>query len=327
MTVWILAVLVGALVLDRIVGDPPALWARLPHPVVLFGHGIAFFDRRLNRETLAPATRRRNGVVSIVLLLALSVVVGLVLSDLFRALGLVGFVLEFLVVAVFLAQKSLGDHVAAVAVGLRTDGLDGGRRAVALIVGRDPQALDEPGVCRAAIESLAENFADGVVAPAFWYALAGLPGILAYKMLNTADSMIGHKSVKYVDFGWASARLDDLANWPAARLSSLLVAAAAWALQGSQAARQSLSVTLRDSGLHRSPNSGWPEAAMAGALDIQLTGPRIYGGERVSEPMINGSGRPVATARDIETGVDLFYASCTALTVLAAFLLAAALIV
>lgn len=327
MTLWILAALVGALVLDRIVGDPPALWARLPHPVVLFGHGIAYFDRQLNRETLAPATRRRNGVVAIVLLLALSVAAGLALSSLFQGLGLVGFVLELLVVAVFLAQKSLGDHVSAVALGLRTDGLEGGRRAVSLIVGRDPQALDAPGVCRAAIESLAENFADGVVAPALWYALAGLPGILAYKMLNTADSMVGHRSDTYRDFGWASARLDDLANWPAARLSSLLIAAAAWLRQGTPAARLSLSVSLRDSGLHRSPNSGWPEAAMAGALDIQLTGPRIYGGERVSEPMINGSGRPVATAGDIEAGVDLFYGSCTALTVVTALMLGAAILV
>ncbi len=327
MTVWIHAALFGALVLDRIVGDPPALWARLPHPVVLFGRAIAFFDRRLNRETLAPATRRRNGVMAIVLLLALSGAIGLLLSGLFRALGVFGFAFELLVVAVFLAQKSLGDHVAAVALGLHTDGLEGGRRAVALIVGRDPQALDEPGVCRAAIESLAENFADGVVAPAFWYALAGLPGILAYKMLNTADSMIGHRSDKYRDFGWASARLDDLANWPAARLSILLIAAATFALQGAEAARRSLSVTLRDSGLHRSPNSGWPEAAMAGALDIQLTGPRIYGGERVSEPMINGSGRPVASARDIETGVALFYASCSALAVLTFVFLGAGIVV
>lgn len=327
MTVWILAALFGALVLDRIVGDPPALWARLPHPVVLFGQGIALFDRRLNRDTLSPATRRRNGVVAIVLLLALSVAVGLMLSGLFRALGVLGFVLELLVVAIFLAQKSLGDHVSAVALGLRTNGLEGGRRAVSLIVGRDSQALDEPAVCRAAIESLAENFADGVVAPAFWYALAGLPGILAYKMLNTADSMIGHKSDTYRDFGWASARLDDLANWPAARLSSLLIAAAAWLRQGVTAARRSLSVTLRDSGLHRSPNSGWPEAAMAGALDIQLTGPRIYGGERVSEPMINGSGRPVATPRDIEAGVDLFYMSCTVLTVVTGLVLAVAMLV
>ncbi|SSC73714.1 unnamed protein product [Ciceribacter sp. T2.26MG-112.2] len=327
MTVWILAALFGALVLDRIVGDPPALWARLPHPVVLFGHAIAFFDRRLNRDTLAPVTRRRNGVMAILLLLALSVAIGLMLSGLLRALGFVGFVLELLVVAIFLAQKSLGDHVAAVALGLRTDGLKGGRRAVSMIVGRDPQALDEPGVCRAAIESLAENFADGVVAPALWYALAGLPGIFAYKMLNTADSMIGHKSDTYRDFGWASARLDDLANWPAARLSSLLIAAAAWLRQGVPAARRSLSVTLRDSGLHRSPNSGWPEAAMAGALDIQLTGPRIYGGERVSEPMINGSGRPVATPRDIEAGVELFYMSCTVLIVVTGLVLAVALLV
>ncbi|GEO85020.1 MULTISPECIES: adenosylcobinamide-phosphate synthase CbiB [Alphaproteobacteria] len=321
MSAWILAALVGALILDRIVGDPPALWARLPHPVVLFGHGISFFDKRLNREGASATTRRRNGVASIILLLALSAVIGRVLSDLFRALGPFGFLLEMLLVAVFLAQKSLGDHVSAVAIGLRQEGLAGGRRAVSMIVGRDPQALDEPAVCRAAIESLAENFADGVVAPALWYVLAGLPGLLAYKMLNTADSMIGHKNERYRDFGWAAARLDDLANWPAARLSSLLIATATLFRLGGRAARRSVSVTLRDSGLHRSPNSGWPEAAFAGALDIQLTGPRIYGGERVSEPMINGSGRSVASVGDIETGVALFYASCAVLTVLTVALL------
>ncbi|MFN7010840.1 MAG: adenosylcobinamide-phosphate synthase CbiB [Allorhizobium sp.] len=326
MTLWTLAVLTGALLLDRIVGDPPALWARLPHPVVVFGNGIGFFDRWLNRETLSSATRRRNGVIAIVLLLAASILVGLLLSGLFRAFGIFGFVLELVVVAVFLAQKSLGDHVAAVAIGLRTGGLEGGRRAVSMIVGRDPQALDEPGVCRAAIESLAENFADGVVAPAFWYALAGLPGILAYKMLNTADSMIGHKNARYQDFGWASARLDDLANWPAARLSSLLIAAAAYVKRNAATARRSLSLALRDSGLHRSPNSGWPEAAMAGALDIQLTGPRVYGGERVSEPMMNAGGRPVATAGDIEDGIELFYGSCSVLTAACGLLLTLGLI-
>lgn len=327
MSVWIPAVLLIALVLDRLVGDPPALWARLPHPVVVFGKAISVLDRHLNGDDLSASRRRGHGVLAIVALLAASALVGDVLSDIFHHLGPVGFVLEVIVVAVFLAQKSLGDHVGAVAAGLRSEGLAGGRRAVALIVGRDPETLDEPAICRAAIESLAENFADGVVAPAFWYALCGLPGILAYKMLNTADSMIGHKNERYLHFGWASARLDDLANWPAARLSSLLVAAAALILQGGGAARRAISVTLRDSGLHRSPNSGWPEAAMAGALDIQLTGPRIYGGQRVSEPMINGSGRAVATAGDIENGVEFFYGACTALGVLAALMLAAALLV
>lgn len=313
----VLATLALALLIDRVVGDPPMLWSRLPHPVVVFGKAIAFCDRNFNRADAPDAIRRRNGVIAIVALLCLSLFVGGVLLGIFAAFGPLGFVLEVLVVAVLLAQKSLADHVGAVAVGLRADGLEGGRRAVSLIVGRDPATLDAPAICRAAIESLAENFADGVVAPAFWYAILGLPGILAYKMLNTADSMIGHKNEKYRDFGWASARLDDLANWPAARLSAFVIAIAALFSQGIGTARRSLSVALRDAGLHRSPNSGWPEAAMAGALDIQLTGPRIYGGQRVSEPMINGAGRAVATAVDIEDGVRVFYAACHVLIGLA----------
>ena len=223
------------------------------------------------------------------------------------------------VAAVFIAQKSLGDHVQAVARGLKRDGVEGGRLAVSMIVGRDPKTLDGPGVCRAAIESLSENFADGVVAPAFWYAIAGLPGLLAYKMLNTADSMIGHKNERYIDFGWASARLDDLANWPAARISALLIALAAWLRLGWDAGRMSLSAALRDHGLHRSPNSGWPEAAMAGALDLQLAGPRIYGGVPVSESMMHAAGRGDADHRDITRGVEVFYAACDLLLALVLF--------
>lgn len=316
----VLAVLALALLIDRVVGDPPAVWARVPHPVVVFGKAIAFCDRNFNRSGAPDAIRRRNGVIAIMALLCLSLFVGGILQGIFAAFGLLGFVLEVFVVAVLLAQKSLADHVGAVAVGLRADGLAGGRRAVSLIVGRDPATLDAPAICRAAIESLAENFADGVVAPAFWYAILGLPGILAYKMLNTADSMIGHKNEKYRDFGWASARLDDFANWPAARFSAFVIAFATLFSQGVTAAGRSLSVALRDAGLHRSPNSGWPEAAMAGALDIQLTGPRIYGGQRVSEPMINGAGRAVATAMDIEDGVKVFYAACHVLIGLAVLL-------
>lgn len=312
----IFSVLFLALVLDRFVGDPAWLWQRVRHPVVVFGAAIDVLDRRMNRDSLAGDVRRRNGVVAIVLLLVGAVLAGCLLHGLFAALGLAGFLLEIAVVAVLLAQKSLKDHVAAVADGLRREGLAGGRRAVSMIVGRDPETLDEAGVVRAAIESLAENFADGTVAPAFWYAVAGLPGIFAYKMLNTADSMIGHKSPKYRDFGWASARLDDLANWPAARLSSLLIAAGAAICQGRASARRSLSVAFRDSGLHRSPNSGWPEAAMAGALDIRLAGPRIYGGQVVSEPMINGAGRAEAEAGDIGAAVGIFDAACSWLAVL-----------
>lgn len=308
-----LLILLAAIGLDRIVGDPPWLWQRVPHPVVIFGKGIDLFEKRLNTGAFTPEGRRLNGVFTILALLALTILVGMLLSMIFHHLGFLGLLLEIIVVAVFLAQKSLGDHVQAVADGLLRNGLEGGRQAVAMIVGRDPKTLDEAGVSRAAIESLSENFADGVVAPVFWYLIAGLPGILAYKMLNTADSMIGHKNERFLQFGWASARLDDLANWPAARLSAGFIAVAALLRLGAGAGRRSLSAALRDSGLHRSPNSGWPEAAMAGALDLQLAGPRVYGGIRVSEPMMHAAGRADAGPQDILSGIRVFYTACSAM--------------
>jgi adenosylcobinamide-phosphate synthase len=313
MSAEIFLILVAALLIDRLVGDPDWLWSRLTHPVVLFGKAIGFFDQMLNRNGAGNGASKLRGVATILILLVASIALGVVLSRLFDVLGAIGFLFEAITVAVFLAQRSLADHVARVGDGLRRDGLAGGREAVAMIVGRDPNTLDEPAVCRAAIESLAENFSDGVVAPAFWYAVFGLPGLLAYKMLNTADSMLGHKSPKYLHFGWASARLDDLANLPAARLSVLLVAAGAYLKRGAEAARAAMDVARRDHGLHRSPNSGWPEAAMAGALDVQLAGPRIYGGVTVDEPMIHGGGRPVATVEDIDAAVSVFYAACSAM--------------
>ena len=319
MSAEILLILVVALLIDRIVGDPDWLWERLTHPVVFFGKAIGVFDEALNRGG-EGAWLKMRGVATILFLLVASILFGVVLTRLYDVLGAVGFILEAITVAVFLAQKSLADHVRRVADGLRSDGLAGGREAVSMIVGRDPQTLDEPGVCRAAIESLAENFSDGVVAPALWYAIGGLPGLFAYKMLNTADSMIGHKSPKYLHFGWASARLDDLANLPAARLSVLLIAIGARLKRGIEAAKEAFDVAKRDHGFHRSPNSGWPEAAMAGALDIQLAGPRVYGGVTVDEPMINGPGRAVATADDVDRAVTVFYGACTALTLASAIL-------
>ncbi|MVA23294.1 adenosylcobinamide-phosphate synthase CbiB [Agrobacterium vitis] len=298
-------ILLLALVLDRVVGDPPWLWSRLPHPVVLFGKCIAAFDRLLNRPVLAGPLRKAGGVVAIVLLLLVSLSVGYGLHRLFAMLGFLGFLLEIVVTAVFLAQKSLLDHVKAVADGLLHGGLAGGRRAVSMIVGRDPDMLDEAGVARAALESLSENFADGVVAPALWYGLLGLPGLLAYKMLNTADSMIGHKSERYMQFGWASARLDDLANWPAARLAGLLIVCAAGIGEGMAAAKRCFTVMMADHGLHRSPNSGWPEAATAGALDVALAGPRIYAGDAVYEPMMNAAGQRAIGGADIRRGLLL----------------------
>ncbi|MCA1370077.1 cobalamin biosynthesis protein [Bradyrhizobium sp. BRP14] len=314
MSAEIFSILVIALLIDRLVGDPDWLWSRLTHPVVFFGKAIGFFDEALNRGKVSDGWRKMRGLTAILILIAVSMAVGVVLNRLFDVLGSLGFVLEAITVAVFLAQKSLADHVIRVARGLRRDGLSGGREAVSMIVGRDPKTLDEPGVCRAAIESLAENFSDGVVAPAFWYALGGLPGLLAYKMLNTADSMIGHKSPKYLHFGWASARLDDIANLPAARLSVFLIAAGAYFKRGVEEARTAIDVARRDHHFHRSPNSGWPEAAMAGALDLQLAGPRVYGGVAVDEPMIHGSGRAVATVDDIDAAVSVFYAACSAMT-------------
>jgi adenosylcobinamide-phosphate synthase len=311
-----LLILTLALLIDRVIGDPPWLWAKIPHPVVIFGKAISFFDRQFNGKGLAAPDRRAYGIMAIVALLIASILAGLLMHRLLGRLGLFGLAVETLVVAVLLAQKSLADHVADVATGLRRDGLAGGRRAVAMIVGRDPETLDQPAICRAAIETLAENFSDGVVAPALFYAVFGLPGIFAYKMLNTADSMIGHKTPRYLHFGWAAARLDDLANWPPARLSALLIAAGGLFERGHKAARRALRTALTDHGLHRSPNSGWPESAMAGALDVALAGPRIYAGERVQEPMQNAAGRRDLGPADIDAAVAVFGSACTCFNLL-----------
>lgn len=315
-------VLLIALVLDRRIGDPRWLWRRLPHPVVVFGQMIGWIDGRFNRETDTAEVRVRNGRLAIAALLAMAGFAGWLLSGLFDGLGLPGTGLEIIVVSIFLAQKSLADHVAAVAVGLNERGLAGGREAVMMIVGRDPDALDESGVARASIESLAENFCDGVVAPAMWYALLGLPGLLAYKMLNTADSMIGHLNQRHRDFGRAAARLDDLANWLAARLSALLIVIGAGVVHGTVAMKRSSASALVDSGLHRSPNAGWPEAAMAGALGLALAGPRRYGGELFMEASLNASGRSLADAGDIRNGLAVYQGACNGLAAAVVLLLA-----
>jgi adenosylcobinamide-phosphate synthase len=221
--------------------------------------------------------------------------------------GLVSLVLCGVLASTLLAQRSLDAHVLAVAKGLETEGLLGGRTAVAHIVGRDTKSLDEAAVCRAAIESLAENFSDGVVAPLFWMVVLGLPGVLAYKAVNTADSMIGHRTERHEAFGWASARFDDLVNLPASRLSALWLVVAAIPLGLSPAG--ALSTIRRDAGHHRSPNAGWPEAAMAGALGIRLSGPRIYDGVQVDERWV-GEGRSELAAKDIRHALKLYRTAC-----------------
>ena len=224
-----------------------------------------------------------------------------------------GVVLEVAGVTVMLAQKSLARHVGDVASGLKAGGLQGGREAVAMIVGRDPESLDVAGVVRASIESLAENFSDGIVAPAFWYAVLGLPGLFAYKALNTADSMIGHKTTRHLEFGWAAARLDDLANLPASRLSAFLILAGAAVRSGKAVAGRGWQAVMTSAHLHRSPNAGWPEAAMAGVLDVTIAGPRRYGETTVDDPWINPGGYRNLEASDIDAALGVFRNACLAL--------------
>ena len=222
--------------------------------------------------------------------------------------GRVGFILLALLAASLPAQRSLDAHVRAVAEALERDGLAGGRRAVSMIVGRNPQALDEAGVARAAIESLAENFSDGIVAPLFWIALGGLMGGALYKAVNTADSMIGHKNDRYLAFGWAAARLDDLVNLPASRLAALWLILAA-AILPRASAPAAIAAVRRDAARHRSPNAGWPEAAMAGALGLRLAGPRVYGEAMVADVFM-GEGRYDACADDIRSALRLYRIAC-----------------
>ncbi|MBO6637226.1 MAG: cobalamin biosynthesis protein [Roseitalea sp.] len=306
-----LVILFVALILDRLIGDPDWLWQRVPHPVALFGKLIGLADARFNDDAASEAQREKFGFAAIAVLMIGAIVLGTFLGDLLDALGGAGFVFEALLVAVLLAQKSLADHVGAVAQGLRAGGIDGGRRAVSMIVGRDPETLDEAGICRAAIESLAENASDGVVAPAFWYAVFGLPGLLAYKMLNTADSMIGHKTERHRAFGRASARLDDLANWLPARLTALLIVVAG-GLTGWQ---DRIRTVMRDARLHRSPNAGWPESAMATVTGLALGGPRVYRDDVADEPFMNDAGREDAGPGDIDAALSDFWRAMTGLTV------------
>jgi adenosylcobinamide-phosphate synthase len=308
--VFRLWLLVAALVVDFFVGDPPALWRRIGHPVTWYGSLISFLDTRLNSERDPPAARRTRGMLALAIMVVLAGAFGLALENLFAALPF-GWIGTILVASIFMAQRSLLQHIGAVADAFASGGVDAARKAVTNIVGRDPEVLDEAGVCRAAIESAAENFSDGVVAPAFWFVVAGLPGLFIYKAVNTADSMIGYRTTRYEDFGWAAARLDDVLNWPAARLSALLIAIAAPFARGR--VTTSIRSAIRDARRHRSPNAGWPEAAMAGALDIALAGPRFYAGMLVSDPFLNAAGRLNAAVPDIRRAMRVILGAWLAL--------------
>lgn len=290
-----------ALILDAMLGEPDAVWRRIPHPAVLMGRAVGWLEARLNHGQ----ARRAKGVLAVAVLLGGSLALGEVL-----ALGVFGGVFEVILGAILLAQRSLAQHVGRVADGLGVS-LAEGRRQVSMIVGRDPETLDKAGVARAAIESAAENFSDGVVAPAFWFALLGLPGILAYKTINTADSMIGHMSERYRAFGWAAARLDDVLNWVPARIAGGILCL----VGGGRAAAE---VMLRDADLHRSPNAGWPEAAMAASLGVALAGPRVYGGVPTDDAYLNPQGRREATPADIRAAVRLIWRGWAVLLAFAA---------
>jgi len=290
--------MVVAMAVDALLGWPSWLFARIGHPVTWLGRVIGAVDAAWNRESDPPALRRTVGVAGALVVIALSVAIGWMIQTLLPA-GWIQLVLAGVLAWPLVALRSLHDHVAAVATPLRAGDITAARETVSRIVGRDPAALDEAGIARAAIESLAENASDGIVAPVFWGALFGLPGILGYKAINTLDSMIGHRSARHEAFGWAAARIDDVANFIPARLTGFL-----FVLLAPRRA-EALSCMTRDARRHRSPNAGWPEAAMAGALGVRLSGPRIYHGSVTSEPWLNEGARdPLAS--DIGEGLAVY---------------------
>ncbi|APG45760.1 adenosylcobinamide-phosphate synthase CbiB [Phaeobacter porticola] len=284
------ALLIPALLLDAIFGEPRWLWSRVPHPAVLMGRAVAIADQNLNQGK----QRKIKGAIAITLLVLGAGWLGWVMT-------LFGPLVQILFAAILLAQRSLCEHVEAVAQGLGHN-LDQGRNAVAMIVSRDTSGMTTPQVARSAIESGAENFSDGVVAPAFWFLIGGLPGLMIYKITNTADSMIGYKTPRYRNFGWAAARLDDLLNLIPARLSALMIAVVGRVLR-------TWPDIASDAHRHRSPNAGWPEAAMSRALHVALAGPRSYDGKMQEFPWVNAEGSKSAGGHAIMRAVRLLWAA------------------
>ncbi|MEL6841242.1 MAG: adenosylcobinamide-phosphate synthase CbiB [Pseudomonadota bacterium] len=280
--------LILGMLLDAALGEPRWLWSRLPHPAVLIGRLISWCDDRFNRGD----HQRLMGIMTIVELCIVAGALGWLLER------VPGTIVDVLILAILLAQKSLVDHVGAVGAALRLS-LGDGRRAVAMIVGRDTHDMDAPAVARSAIESAAENLSDGVIAPIFWFAVAGLPGLFIYKVTNTADSMIGYRTPRHEKFGWAAARFDDLLNLIPARLTALLI----WAVTSRADPRP----IIHEAPLHRSPNAGWPEAAMAHGLDIALSGPRSYDGQMRDYPFVNADGARDLTPDDVDRAVSVLW--------------------
>jgi len=315
------AVALLAMLIELGIGYPQRLVSVVGHPVTWIGALIGWLDRLLNRGAAIPL-RRAAGILAVVVVLALvGAIAWLAQWQLLRLPF--GILIIAGLAGTMIAQRSLHRYVANVASALELQDLDTGRKAVSHIVGRDTAGLDSAGVARAAIESLAENFSDGVVAPVFWLVVAGLPGAALYKAINTADSMIGHRTPRYASFGWAAARLDDLVNLPASRLTALLLVAAA-VLRKDASAGDAWRAVRRDAARHRSPNAGYPEAAIAGALGLALAGPRVYGGVPLNDAFM-GDGRREANAKDIRRALALYRCAdvifLTLVAVLAALLI------
>lgn len=302
-----MVLLLLALVLDAVIGDPEWLYRRIPHPVVVVGRLVDVLDNKLNRDWRSDRDRALRGLIATFGVAAACGCVGAGVAWLTRA-SAHGWVLELALVTSLIAQQDLFRHVRRVRVALDENGVEAARVAVSMIVGRDPARLDGSGVARAAIESCAENFSDGVVAPVFWYILFGAPGLCVYKAVNTMDSMIGHMTPRHQAYGFAAARLDDVMNWLPARLSGIFLAVAA-AFTPTASPWRAFRVMWRDAGKHRSPNAGWPESAMAGALDIALAGPRYYATHAVNDPWL-GDGTQRATARDVGRALYIYVVAC-----------------
>jgi adenosylcobinamide-phosphate synthase len=305
-----LALVTGALFIEAILGYPDILYRTFRHPVAWLGALIDWLEKRLNVASMPEGRRRLNGALALAFLLAAAVVPAALLQCalvqlLPKPAALI--VLSFLA-SMFIAQVSLYRHVRDVADALAGGNVDSARHAVAKIVGRDTSNLDRAGIARAAVESLAENFSDGVVAPAFWGSVLGLPGMVAYKTVNTADSMIGHRNERFGAFGFAAAKFDDLINLPASRLSTIWIALAALFRRGASS-HAALATALAFANRHRSPNAGWPEAAFAGALSFKLSGPRAYDGRMLDEPWI-GDGNADLNASDIRAALSLYRIAC-----------------
>ena len=312
----------AAWLVEAIVSYPQPLYRRLGHPVTWFGALLTMAEQRFNNAKAQPFARRIFGAL-VMLLLVIAGMVAAMALDLMLTPSWIGKAALVALASSLLASRSLYKHVKDVSVALRAAGVEGGRVAVAHIVGRDVAELDQAGVARAAIESLAENFSDGVVAPLIWLVALGLPGMVAYKIVNTADSIIGHRTARYADFGWCAARLDDVLNFVPARLSALIYLILAWLRFGGHQAAHTWHIILRDAPQHRSPNGGWPEAAMAGALGFKLNGPRRYHGRLVDEP-VTGDGNFALGANDIDAALDFYRDGCVLLATamaLAAFLM------